>query len=67
MLSLIEDLPINRLRLEAALRDHRLDRPLEEREFRLRLLAMEIEIERQSDRITKLESPTNSIGTICKG
>ena len=56
MLTLIEDLPINQLRLETILRDHRLGRPLEEREFRLQLLAMEIVIEQQSSRISELES-----------
>lgn len=56
MLTQIEDLPINRLRLETILRDHGLDHPLEERESRLRLLAMEIEIERQGGRISELES-----------
>ena len=49
MSSYLDALPITNLKLEVALRDHGLDRELDERGIRLRLLAIEMELERRSD------------------
>lgn len=53
-MSQMDKLPLTRLELEVALREHHLDEELDEREVRLRLLAIERELERQSRRIAAL-------------
>lgn len=50
----MENLPLTRLKLDVALREHRLGEELDERGIRLRLLAIERELERQDRRIAAL-------------
>ncbi|WP_373094294.1 hypothetical protein [Collinsella aerofaciens] len=53
-MSVLDNLPLTRLKLNVALREHRLDEELDERGLRLRLLAIERELERQDLRIEAL-------------
>lgn len=55
-MNLLDNLPITHLKLNVALREHQLDCELDERDIRLRLLAIETELERQSRRISALAS-----------
>ncbi|WP_419044308.1 hypothetical protein [Enorma massiliensis] len=53
-MNLMDRLPLTRLKLDVALREHRLDEELDDRGVRLRLLAIERELERQDRRIEAL-------------
>ncbi len=53
-MSVLDNLPLTRLRLDAALSDHQLGDELDERGIRLHLLAIERELERLDLRISAL-------------
>ena len=53
-MSVLDNLPLTRLKLDAALSDHQLGDELDERGVRLRLLAIERELERLDLRISAL-------------
>jgi hypothetical protein len=53
-MSVLDNLPLTRLRLDAALSDHQLGDELDERGVRLHLLAIERELERLDLRISAL-------------
>lgn len=53
-MSVLDNLPLTRLKLEAALSDHQLGDELDERGVRLHLLAIERELERLDLRISAL-------------
>lgn len=53
-MSVLDNLPLTRLKLDAALSDHQLGDELDERRVRLHLLAIERELERLDLRISAL-------------
>ena len=53
-MNVLDNLPLTRLKLEAALSDHQLGDELDERGVRLHLLAIERELERLDLRISAL-------------
>lgn len=53
-MSVLDNLPLTRLKLDAALSDHQLGDELDERGVRLHLLAIERELERLDLRISAL-------------
>lgn len=53
-MNVLDNLPLTRLKLDAALSDHQLGDELDERGVRLRLLAIERELERLDLRISAL-------------
>lgn len=53
-MSVLDNLPLTRLKIDAALSDHQLGDELDERGVRLRLLAIERELERLDLRISDL-------------
>ena len=56
MSNYFDALPITQMKLRAALRDHKLDRELDEYSIRLRLLAIEMELERQEQMLHNQQS-----------
>lgn len=58
-MSVLDNLPLTRLKLEAALSDHQLGDELDERGVRLHLLAIERELERLDLRISALAHQDN--------